>query len=311
MRTLSLARAVELRAIRTAKTPDPGVSAAQLCGWRPDYPDQVRPEVGPPFRAWVHDWRQVRLVTEGDIELHGSLITPAGRENAPVVLHFDDRGRNRLLEAGGLLTRAIRFLDRENPQFGCFSVDLRGWGDTKPTLLPYESPSWGSTERFFAYSTAALGDSTMQMRVRDGLTALGFLRKYEKTRECPVIVTGCGMGGIIAAHVAAIDRKAGGVFIWDSLRAFEDLLRAEDCAWSPEIFVPGVLQHYDIPELLNAASCPVHWINPLDGMKASAEEAQLTDLAESIGARAQIVNGGEETVCATLLAFLDAVDGDG
>ena len=43
--------------------------------------------------------------------------------------------------------------------------------------------------------------------------------------------------------MAAIDGGAAGVVIWDCLHAFEDLLEAEDCAWSPEVFMPGVLEH--------------------------------------------------------------------
>lgn len=310
MRTLALDRAVQLRRMRKKQPADPGEVAAKLCGWADTYPDQVQTEIGPPFRAWVHDWRQVRLVTERDIELHGSLVVPAGRKDAPIMLHFDDGGRNRLLEAGAILVRAIRFIDRDHPQFGCFSVDLRGWGDTRPTLLPYEAPSWGSTERFFAYSTVALGDTTMQMRVRDGLTALAFIRKQIFTSRSPVIVTGCGLGAIIAAHVAAIDRQVKGVVIWDSLRAFEDLYKAEDSLWSPEVFMPHVLKHFDIPELLNSATCPVRWINPLDAMKERFDKENLAALTEAIGKDAQVTNGDEETVYAAMHGLLEAVDGD-
>jgi dienelactone hydrolase len=308
MRTLSLVRAVELRGGRSTKMTDPAVSAAQMCGWRSDYPEQVQSEVGPPFRAWVHDWRQVRLVTEGDIELHGSLVTPAGREHAPVVLHFDDLGRNRLLEAGGILVGAIRFVDRENPQFGCFSVDLRGWGDTRPTLLPYEAPSWGSTERFFAYSTAALGDSTMHMRVRDGLAARAFLAKQPATCRSPVIVTGCGLGAIVASHVAAIDRQVAAAVFWDSLGSFELLLEADDTLWSPECFVPLVLKHYDLPDLLASAGCPVTWINPLDAMKLPLVEERIDRLADAIGPQAKIERGTEDDVCSAILEHLEKAD---
>lgn len=308
MRTLSLARAESLRRVRMKAGVDLGRAAAEKCLWKPDIERAVASEVGAPFRAWIHDMHQVRLIRETDIELHGSLLVPSDRVHAPIVLHFDEHGRNRLLEAGGFLSRVIRFVDRVNPSFTCFSVDLRGWGDTRPTMLPFEIPSWGSTDRFFAYSTAALGDGTMQMRVRDGLTALAFLRGFERTLDCPVIVTGCGLGGIVAAHVAAIDREAAGVVIWDTLRAFEDLLRADDSRWSPEAFMPGVLECYDIPELLNSVSCPVHWINPLDAMKERFEEGELKSLAEAIGDGAEVMNGDEETVCAALLGLLDAVD---
>ncbi len=308
MRTLSLARAKSLRVERTKNEADVGRAAADLCRWTSDTVGKVESEVGAPFRAWVHDMHQVRLVTETDIELHGSLLVPADRICAPTLLHVDDRGRNRLLVAGGLMSRVIRFVDRVNPSYACFTVDLRGWGDTRPTMLPFEIPSWGSTDRFFAYSTAALGDGTLQMQVRDGLTALAFLREHAKTRDCPVIVTGCGLGGIVAAHVAAIDRKVAGVVIWDSLRAFEDLLRADDSLWSPDAFMPGVLEQYDIPELLASMSCPVRCINPLDAMMKPFSEPDLLELKRSVGDHARIENGDEDTICAALQELLAAAD---
>lgn len=308
MRTLSLDRAEALRADRTSREIEVSREAKSVCSYLPDTYDPTATEVGPPFRAWVHDLHQVRLITETDIELHGSLLVPSDRDRAPGPLHFDDQGRNRLLEAGGLLSRVIRFVDRVNPGFSCFSVDLRGWGDTRPAMLPFEIPSWGSTDRFFAYSTAALGDGTLQMRIRDGLTALAFLRQSDQTRDCPVVVSGCGLGGIVAAHVAAIDPKAAGIVVWDTLRAFEDLLRAEDTAWSPEVFMPGVLERYDIPDLLKVCSGPVRWINPLDAMKERFDEPELLHLAEMLGNGAEVSNGDEEAIFAALQGVMDGVD---
>jgi len=308
MMTLSRDRAIDLRVERKARAGTPGSAAAELCGWTPGYWDQVQVEVGGPFPAWMHDFRQVRLLTERDIEIFGSLLTPIARTGAPTVLHFDDQGRNRLLEAGGLLGRIIRFVDRENPIFACFSVDLRGWGDSRPCLLPFEIPSWGSTNRFFAYSTAALGDGSMHMRVRDGLAALAFLRAQPWTSESPVIVSGCGLGGIVASYVAAIDRELKGVVLWDCLRSFEDLLNADDSRWSPEVFIPQTLIHYDLSELLGAVTCPVHWINPLDAMKNPLADPDLQELEKGIGGHARIENGDEDTVCAVLQGLLEAVD---
>jgi hypothetical protein len=103
MKTLSWERARILQVERNERKVDLGRVAADFCQWTPDFSRKVRSEVGPPFRAWLHDMHQVRLVPEGDIELQGSLLVPVDRAHAPVVLHFDDLGRDRLLEAGGPL----------------------------------------------------------------------------------------------------------------------------------------------------------------------------------------------------------------
>jgi pimeloyl-ACP methyl ester carboxylesterase len=186
-------------------------------------------------------------------------------------------------------------------------VDLRGWGDSEPSMLPYEIPSWASRERFFAYSSAALGDSTMAMRVRDGLAVLDFLRGRPETKSDGVILSGCGLGALVAAHVAAIDQNLGGLVIWDALRRFEDLLEAADWSWSPECFIPGVLTAYEIPDLLRSASCPIRWINPLDGAKQPIKGAELDALQREIGPQSRVSQGEQADVQAALVELLTEV----
>ncbi|MEZ5277227.1 MAG: hypothetical protein R3F07_12670 [Opitutaceae bacterium] len=309
MRTLTRDRAVELRRSREIHSLDTGEAATRLAGWTDGFREAVRARVGEPFQAWVHQIRQVSLQTEPDIMVPGTLITPMTQRVSPFLLHFDDGGRDRLLEGGGILGRAIRFLDRDGPTCGCLAVDLRGWGDSEPAMLPYEIPGWASRERFFAYSSFALGDSTMGMRIRDGLAALDFLRNRPESAGAPIIATGCGLGGLIAAHVAAIDAHLAGVVIWNCLRAFEDLLEAEDCAWSPEVFIPGVLEHYEVADLLTAAGCPVRWINPLDAMKNTFGGEELEAMEQHMGTAVRIENGEDTAILAALAGLLDKADG--
>ena len=215
-----------------------------------------RPEAveGSPFPVWTHHWQQVLLRPEPGIELPGTLLlAEAGTRSA--VLHLDDSGRNRALYRHGVLARAIRFLERDQPGLAALTVDLRGWGDSTPAVYPYEMAAWGGLDRYVAYASAALGDPVMSMRVRDALAALAYLRARPEVDAEAIVVTGCGLGGVIAMFAAAIDGEVAGVVTWDVLVSFRALLEEEAYTWPADAFMPNVLRHFDLPELAASLSC--------------------------------------------------------
>lgn len=151
---------------------------------------------------------------------------------------------------------------------------LRGWGDTAPAMYPYEMAGWGSLDRYTAYATAALGDPLMAMRVRDALAALAWLRTRPEVAPDRIVLTGSGLGGAVALHVAAIDADIAGVVVLDGLSSFHSLLAATHYPWPADAFVPGVLRHYDLPQLAAAIPAPVHLHNLRDGAGHAADEAE-------------------------------------
>ncbi|HQH70291.1 MAG TPA: hypothetical protein PK166_17985, partial [Candidatus Hydrogenedentes bacterium] len=78
-----------------------------------------------------------------------------------------------------------------------------------------------------------------------------------------------------ALHVAAADGNVAGVFSMNGLASFESLAADPGYTWPMEAFLPGVLEHYDLPELAAALRMPVLIANPLDarGMRLEAEAA--------------------------------------
>ncbi|HLV37227.1 MAG TPA: acetylxylan esterase [Spirillospora sp.] len=259
MRTLALDRARELAAERNQAAVLAGVRAVIGIDSLPDPPDA---QTGLPFQVWTHYWEQVLLRPQTGIELPATFLHSP--EAAATILHFDDRGRHRLLQKHGPLLRAADFLEGDSQhRLNIFAVDLRGWGDTYPALYPYELASWGGIDRILAYMSAALGDALLAQRVRDGLAALAYLR----TRVDPdgIILTGSGLGGVVALHVAAFAPQLRGVVTWDMLASFQQLLETENYVWPADAFLPNVLRYYDLPELAAALPWSVHQINLLDG----------------------------------------------
>jgi hypothetical protein len=256
-------------------------AARQLAQVRGEAP--VPPvKTGAPFLVWTHFWQEVLLQPEPGIELPGTFFYAPPEKNLGTILHFDDQGRHRMLEKQNHLMRPLNFLDRSAPKISLFSVDLRGWGDSEMSVYPYEVASWGSRDRFTAYTSFALGDPILSMRIRDGLSALAWLRTQPDCAAKPILLTGAGQGGLVALHVAAIDQNVAGVLIWDALISYRDLLETPHFSWPAEVILPEILKFYDLPEL--AASLPVNVfiLNPLGGNGEKQSDQKLKQLNEKL-----------------------------
>lgn len=307
MRALTLARGKALERERIVSAESVRRAAADLVGVTRTIP---LPEVTvrSPFRVWTHDWQPISLYPEEGIELPATLFYPHHLDNlAAVIVHFDDQGRDRLLYRHGLLARAARFLLPDQVCHAVFTVDLRGWGDATPAIYPYEVAAWAGLDRYLAYTSAALGDSLIAMRVRDALSALRYLQTRQEVRRNSIVVTGCGLGGVVALHVAAIaGEELAAVVVWDSLVSFRELLDAPSYAWPADAFFPNVLLHYDLPDLVRALPCPVKIINPRDAHRHMLSGNALAALNDSAGRTLYANAVDEQDLLQSLIEVLEA-----
>ncbi len=302
MRTLTLDRAEELAAGRSVCA-DSVTSAVRTLANVEDpmgrdlesrpirVPDST---VSTPFAIWDYSMQHVLLKPEPGIELPATCVVPAADSDCSIV-HFDDDGRDRLLVSGGMLTHVIGFMGDGSIRRSVLSVDLRGCGNSAPCTYPYDLAGWGSPDRCVSYLSAELGDSVLGMRIRDGLSSVSYAREDCSSDTGRMIVSGCGLGGVVALHVAAADPSVGGVVVWDCLSSFAALLREEYWSWPAVSFFPNVLLHYDIPELVSSLRCPVRIVRPLDGAGRGLDDETISELNRSAG-RDIYVNGPDEVI---------------
>ena len=304
MRTLTLQRARELAASRNGDPERIRRAARKIAGAASDAKAPLA-RTGEPFRVWVHRWQQVLIKPEEGIALPATFLIP-DQIPAPAILHFDDGGRHRHICNSALLTRAIQFVDRDRPGFCLLSADLRGWGDSAPAAYPYEMASWGSVDRCLAYMSAALGDAVMAQRMRDGLACLAYLRTRPEVDSENIVVSGCGLGGVVALHAAAIGLGVKGVVVWDSLVSFLSLLEAENYPWPADAFVPNVLCHYDLPELAASLECTVKIFRPLDGEKIPLAHAAAEKFNGAISKDIYTPNADPSDIAACIQRMLES-----
>ncbi|MBN1350787.1 hypothetical protein JXJ21_15320 [candidate division KSB1 bacterium] len=96
-----------------------------------------RAKAGAPTQIWVHHLQELLLQPEPGIELPATFMYPIEQaEKRGAVLFFDERGRWTALRKNGLLAEAVNFIKRDHVRGSVLTVDLRGWGDTKPADMP-------------------------------------------------------------------------------------------------------------------------------------------------------------------------------
>lgn len=271
-------RDIALRLRETRPKPDRNAVGRLLGIETPVAPPELRAEE--PVRAWDHWVCEMVMMPEPGISLPATWLYPVdeGRRQE-AVLYFDDRGRWNDLRKQGRAAAWAGFLGNSAGERQLLSVDLRGWGDTAPAELPYDLAGWGGRDRWLAYVSAALGDSLMAMRVRDGLAAYAWLRAAPGVQR--VVVGGHGLGAVIALHVGVLSGDPVGVFCDEMPAGIEMLVAEQDILWPPEAFIPGILRVYDFCDLVALMQAPVLLRTPLDAGLRPAPDKTVNALFEN------------------------------
>ena len=224
-----------------------------------------------PFQVWSQTSREVLAETEG-LEIPATWLEPMDgfrQPDGPVVVFVDDSGRRGALESWAPPARLSRMLDRDSDLIypSMLVPDLPGWGDTTPALAPYAMAGWGSMDRLTAYMSCTMGDGILAVRTRVAAALVRHLVESRGVEARRVVLAGRGLGGAVALMAAAsLGYQLRGVATWSGLVSFQCLAEAAEYAWPAAAFLPDVLAHFDLPDLIRDLDMPVAVLNPLDAL---------------------------------------------
>ncbi len=235
----------------------------------PDWPAQRRRGLrahtaGGPMTLWTHTFQEFSLRDGPAWELPATLLRPPAG-GAGVLVFFDDRGRWTALQQWGWLNRAAGVFARGGRPRSVLSVDLPGWGDTRPLPSPFDVVGWGGVDRWTGYVSAATGESVMAMRLRDAVRAVDFVQRTWRVPAARIVVGGHGLGATVAGLAACLHGRLGGALLLEPLTAFADLATAARPAWPHDAYFPRILDAADLPAALALQPAPVLVVGPRDG----------------------------------------------
>ncbi len=182
------------------------------------------------------------------------------KKSYPAILYIDDKGKQNVAEkiAGReILMKADKI---------ALTIDLRGTGETKddPGDLRKSWRVWNEDHRI-AQTALHIGKPIPGQRVQDVVDALNYLLSVPGVNPKDLTLTATGSCGMIALHAASIDKRFTKLEIIRSISSWKDIV-SEPMAKNHLInVVPGALQYYDLPDLVNyIKSSKVKIIDPVD-----------------------------------------------
>lgn len=142
-----------------------------------------------------------------------------------------------------------------------YGLDLRGWGATTASLPEFDvSFEW---DDFFAYRCLELGRPLFGQRLKD---LLATAPKLTKRREW--ILVGVGMGGLLAAHAAALDPRVAGMVSIGAPLSYRSIFDDPRTTQPVSCLLPGVLGAYEISDVYaSVAPRPLLIVNPEDSRR--------------------------------------------
>jgi len=210
---------------------------------------------------------QIEFPSEGGSHLEGDLAVPtaAGKHSAVLLLvpnsiHGSDaialanKAKFDALAAEGNVVLAIT--PRPSPP---------GTDDMKaPVLGP-----------FYLLSLRAdlVGRTLVGLRTDDTIRAIDYLASRADVDDARISAQASGHMGLVLLHAGVLDRRIHPIEVDHVLTSYRSLLDAPLPTGAPEDVIPGVLLHYDIPDLERALKPRLMESDPLDGSEDLSQES--------------------------------------
>lgn len=263
----------ELRCTKTGQVAS-ALSSRTVVDFNQERYQAMAPKRGVPSVQEIGNYRigvqqRVREVTHvGAFKPERGIIVPdhvmeAGASTRGLAIVMADRGKDDPRIRRAVIDPIL------NAGYQAFTVDLRGWGESKPN--PAGTQVRFDWEDFFAYRSLEIGKPLLGQRMKD-LLSIGPTRTHRRSWTLVGVGTNASL---VAAHAAVLDQRVEGLITVDgplSYRAmFEDPLTTQPVS----SYLPGVLGEYDVRDLY-AAEAPRRTLvlNPEDSKRRPVNEVR-------------------------------------
>jgi cephalosporin-C deacetylase-like acetyl esterase len=214
---------------------------------------------------------KLELLSEPGIYLPAWVYVPDQRgADRSAILYINDHGK----EADALEFELLEELAQKGNLV--VAVDVRGIGETKP---PHPDDAGcglfghvDDAETTMQYIAWEMNESLAGMRVQDVVRSVDYAVSRPDVDRAGVRVIGRGMGALWVLFAAALDPRMSHVVCEGGLLSYRTLTSADRYLHGASIFIPGVLKHFDLPQVAAAvAGRRLAILDPLDAMKSAVD----------------------------------------
>ncbi len=199
----------------------------------------------------------VQIESEPGVRVVGWFVrSEQGPARRPVVLYVSDKDVNATVEEPSPLQEMIQ------RGYAVCAVDLRGMGLSTPRP-PAGGPVFYRGMQLadrFAWTNLVLGKPAIGQRVWDILRVLDYLATRSDVDASRIRILGRGSAAIAAGMAALLDERVQSILLTQSIPSYQSIVDAEDYSVTLDWFLPGILQHFDLPDILASLSPRPVWI---------------------------------------------------
>jgi cephalosporin-C deacetylase-like acetyl esterase len=274
VQTLTLKRYAALPKPKSLATPELQQAIREITqasikpGDTPPINTESAPLASPP-EGDVHVRHRFTLATAPGINIQAEFYRPADGKH-PVLLVLKDslsptlepsrseeiKKFRALADAG---TAVLVIAPRPSPP---------GNEETKASIL---GPFYLTTLR-----AELVGKTLLGLRVDDVIAAVNFMQGSTTGDPNQISAQASGHLGLVLLHAAVLDPRIKHITIDHTLESYASLMQAPMPIDAPEDILPGVLRHYDIPDLTRALGPRLTLTDPLPGTANLATSATLS-----------------------------------
>jgi hypothetical protein len=191
------------------------------------------------------DVHRYQLVREGEMPVPCLVLWPGHlTPESEVVVYLYDEGKAAILHDENTVLSHI------NQHNILILADLRGMGETADPVSLNDTKYWNREYRT-AMTSMHIGKPIMGQRVTDIISIIDFITEHKDLSGRSIRLSTNGVYGPAAVHAAFLDERIGRTDISGSVKSFMEYLEhpMQRDVYSNVLY--GVLQYYDLPDLVS------------------------------------------------------------
>lgn len=216
---------------------------------------------------------EIQYESEPGIRITGWFVAPHdGASKHPCILYISDGYADEAVAEPSHFDGAIR------QGYSVCAISTRGTGlstQRPPKGGPVFYQQMDLNERY-AWANMVLGKPVIGQRVWDILRCFDYLSSRPDVDTSRIKVIGQEEAGFAALMAAVLDERAQSILLTRMLVSYMSIVQSTDYSLSLEWFVPGILEHFDVPDLTAALyPRPVWLLDAMDASGNSLSEAEV------------------------------------